>query len=182
MPPPELPAYAPVSDVLVPRLEGAGVTLGEEAELGAFKVKINGFLINGDKMNCNVNDNLFTDLTSLVKTTTKQPLLTTSDGIQYCNKSDTLFFVNSLWWWQESTLGNYIDMVLGGDLGRQNKYPCFSEKENARNYTDENKPQFSKKDMIDFTAELKENLKSIYSDLNSGEIPHVRRYGELIVG
>ena len=30
--------------------------------------------------------------------------------------------------------------------------------------------------------ELKENLKSIYSDLNSGEIPNVRRYGELIVG
>jgi predicted RNase H-like HicB family nuclease len=30
--------------------------------------------------------------------------------------------------------------------------------------------------------ELKENLKDIYHTLNSGEIPNVRRYGELIVG
>jgi predicted RNase H-like HicB family nuclease len=30
--------------------------------------------------------------------------------------------------------------------------------------------------------ELKENLKDIYEDLNSGKIPHVRRYGELVVG
>jgi hypothetical protein len=30
--------------------------------------------------------------------------------------------------------------------------------------------------------ELKENLKDIYHDLTSGEIPHVRRYGELLVG
>ena len=30
--------------------------------------------------------------------------------------------------------------------------------------------------------ELKANLKDIYKDLNSGSIPHVRRYGELTVG
>jgi predicted RNase H-like HicB family nuclease len=30
--------------------------------------------------------------------------------------------------------------------------------------------------------ELKENLKDIYQTLNSGEIPNVRRYGELVVG
>lgn len=30
--------------------------------------------------------------------------------------------------------------------------------------------------------ELKENLKDIYKDLTSGEIPHVRNYGELVVG
>jgi predicted RNase H-like HicB family nuclease len=30
--------------------------------------------------------------------------------------------------------------------------------------------------------ELKENLKDIYEDLNSGEIPHVRKSGELVVG
>jgi predicted RNase H-like HicB family nuclease len=30
--------------------------------------------------------------------------------------------------------------------------------------------------------ELKENLKDIYKDLSGGEIPHVRRYGELAVG
>lgn len=30
--------------------------------------------------------------------------------------------------------------------------------------------------------ELKENLKEIYQDLNSGEIPHVRQYGELVIG
>ena len=30
--------------------------------------------------------------------------------------------------------------------------------------------------------ELKENLKDIYHDLTSGKIPHVRRYGELVVG
>lgn len=29
--------------------------------------------------------------------------------------------------------------------------------------------------------ELKENLKDIYDDLNTGEIPLVRRYGELVV-
>jgi hypothetical protein len=30
--------------------------------------------------------------------------------------------------------------------------------------------------------ELKENLKDIYGDLNSGKIPYVRKYGELVVG
>jgi hypothetical protein len=30
--------------------------------------------------------------------------------------------------------------------------------------------------------ELKGNLKDIYHDLNSGKIPHIRRYGELVVG
>lgn len=30
--------------------------------------------------------------------------------------------------------------------------------------------------------ELKENLKDLYQDLNSGKIPHIRRRGELIVG
>ncbi|MBI2852584.1 MAG: type II toxin-antitoxin system HicB family antitoxin [Chloroflexi bacterium] len=30
--------------------------------------------------------------------------------------------------------------------------------------------------------EQKENLRDIYEDLNSGKVPHVRRYGELIVG
>jgi predicted RNase H-like HicB family nuclease len=30
--------------------------------------------------------------------------------------------------------------------------------------------------------ELKENLRDIYKDLSGGEIPHVRRYGELAVG
>jgi hypothetical protein len=30
--------------------------------------------------------------------------------------------------------------------------------------------------------ELKENLKDIFRDINSGEIPHVRHYGELAVG
>ena len=29
--------------------------------------------------------------------------------------------------------------------------------------------------------ELKENLQDIYSDLSTGEIPHVRKYGELMV-
>ena len=29
--------------------------------------------------------------------------------------------------------------------------------------------------------ELKENLKDIYKDLTSGEIPNIRRYGELVV-
>lgn len=29
--------------------------------------------------------------------------------------------------------------------------------------------------------ELKENLKDIYDDLSAGEIPHVRRSGELVV-
>ncbi|MCX6004614.1 MAG: type II toxin-antitoxin system HicB family antitoxin [Chloroflexi bacterium] len=29
--------------------------------------------------------------------------------------------------------------------------------------------------------ELKENLREIYADLNSGEIPNVRKYGELVV-
>lgn len=30
--------------------------------------------------------------------------------------------------------------------------------------------------------ELKENLKDIYEDLTAGNIPHVRRHGELVVG
>ena len=30
--------------------------------------------------------------------------------------------------------------------------------------------------------ELKENLKDIYEDLNAGEIPYVRKRGELLVG
>ena len=30
--------------------------------------------------------------------------------------------------------------------------------------------------------ELKENLKDIYEDINTGKIPHIRRYGELAVG
>ena len=30
--------------------------------------------------------------------------------------------------------------------------------------------------------ELKDNLKDIYDDLNSGKIPHVRKSGELVVG
>lgn len=30
--------------------------------------------------------------------------------------------------------------------------------------------------------ELKENLKDIYQELTSGNIPHARRYGELVVG
>ena len=30
--------------------------------------------------------------------------------------------------------------------------------------------------------ELKENLKEIYRDLNSGNLPQVRRRGELVVG
>jgi len=30
--------------------------------------------------------------------------------------------------------------------------------------------------------ELKENLKDIYEDLSAGNIPHARRYGELVVG
>jgi hypothetical protein len=30
--------------------------------------------------------------------------------------------------------------------------------------------------------ELKENLKEIYADLDSGKIPCVRKYGELAVG
>jgi len=29
--------------------------------------------------------------------------------------------------------------------------------------------------------ELKENLNDIYRDINTGKIPHVRRYGELVV-
>jgi len=30
--------------------------------------------------------------------------------------------------------------------------------------------------------ELKENLKDLYQDLSTGEIPHARRRGELVVG
>lgn len=30
--------------------------------------------------------------------------------------------------------------------------------------------------------ELKENLKDIYDDLSTGEIPHARRCGKLVVG
>ena len=30
--------------------------------------------------------------------------------------------------------------------------------------------------------ELKENLKDIYEDLNSGKIPHIRKSGELVIG
>jgi len=30
--------------------------------------------------------------------------------------------------------------------------------------------------------ELKTNLKDIYEDVTTGMIPHVRRYGELVVG
>ena len=30
--------------------------------------------------------------------------------------------------------------------------------------------------------ELKENLKDIYKDLNSGKIPCVRKYGEIAIG
>jgi predicted RNase H-like HicB family nuclease len=29
--------------------------------------------------------------------------------------------------------------------------------------------------------ELKENLQDIYADITGGEIPHVRKYGELVV-
>ena len=29
--------------------------------------------------------------------------------------------------------------------------------------------------------ELKENLKDIYRDISAGEIPHVRKYGELVL-
>jgi len=29
--------------------------------------------------------------------------------------------------------------------------------------------------------ELKENLKDIYADLNTGDIPHVRKRGEIVV-
>ena len=29
--------------------------------------------------------------------------------------------------------------------------------------------------------ELKENLKDIYRDISAGEIPHVRKYGEVVV-
>jgi hypothetical protein len=29
--------------------------------------------------------------------------------------------------------------------------------------------------------ELKESLKDIYQDINTGEIPYVRKYGELVV-
>jgi predicted RNase H-like HicB family nuclease len=31
-------------------------------------------------------------------------------------------------------------------------------------------------------AELKENLKDIYEDLNTGKVPNVRRRGEIVVG
>jgi hypothetical protein len=30
--------------------------------------------------------------------------------------------------------------------------------------------------------DLKENLKDIYRDLSSGDIPHIRRRGELVIG
>ncbi len=30
--------------------------------------------------------------------------------------------------------------------------------------------------------ELKDNLRDIYKDITAGEIPHIRRYGELAVG
>lgn len=30
--------------------------------------------------------------------------------------------------------------------------------------------------------ELKENLRDLYRDINSNEIPHIRRHGELIIG
>jgi len=30
--------------------------------------------------------------------------------------------------------------------------------------------------------ELKDNLKDIYADINSGKVPHVRKLGELVVG
>jgi predicted RNase H-like HicB family nuclease len=30
--------------------------------------------------------------------------------------------------------------------------------------------------------ELKENLKDIFQDITTGQIPNIRRYGELVVG
>lgn len=30
--------------------------------------------------------------------------------------------------------------------------------------------------------ELKENLRDIFDDIDSGRIPHIRRYGELVIG
>ena len=30
--------------------------------------------------------------------------------------------------------------------------------------------------------ELKENLRDIYDDINSGKVPHVRKTGQLVVG
>jgi hypothetical protein len=30
--------------------------------------------------------------------------------------------------------------------------------------------------------ELKDNLRDIYQELSSGKIPHVRKYGELVIG
>ena len=30
--------------------------------------------------------------------------------------------------------------------------------------------------------ELEENLRDIFDDIDSGRIPHIRRYGELVIG
>jgi hypothetical protein len=59
------------------------------------------------------------------------------------------------------------------------KFTYYQENEMWVGWIDEYPDYRSQGETLD---ELKDNLKDIYADLNSGKIPNVRRSGELIVG
>lgn len=129
--------------------DGEVFAVGNEVLVGLCDGKIREFVVDEGKVSCYIDKTKWlVGLISLVKI--KQPILTTEDGFDKIHKSNTLFFVNSQWWTQESTVGNYIDMILEGDISRKGKFPTFNMKTNAQTYIDENKPQFSKKDMEKF--------------------------------
>ena len=93
----------------------------------------------------------------------KEPILTTEDGYE-CTLDDRVFGVLPKANWQTNYYGEKGVPVFklfnpeGKRWNPSSEWLWFKTKENAEEYIYENKPEFSKKDMLSFGASMSERL------------------------
>lgn len=142
-------------------------TVGDRVDYMPIKnTKIESFNINNNKITVwgkfvdNMHGFVFLDGVSK----SQKPILTTWDGIDIFNLTSQVWIVNSRLDSWATTAGDVICGIT----------KTFSSYINANKYIEENKPQYSKKDMIDFAKSVPDIISRI------GSIEHFFDQSEFI--
>lgn len=86
----------------------------------------------------------------------KKPLLITEDGKKIYDKqnSEIIYFINiDRWILKGSTINNFFSMVIFNKIEKLKHYKIYSSENLAKDWFEENKPQFSREDMNAFAIQ-----------------------------
>ena len=82
----------------------------------------------------------------------EEPILTTEDGVDIFDKNELLWDTSDVnWTYLDTTPAEYFHTL-------PSHRKAWKHKSNAKEYIDKNKPQYSKKDMLDFATDYNQQV------------------------